>query len=30
MKCFENGCDFQYVENEDGLTHFLLHRIVRH
>jgi hypothetical protein len=30
MKCFEKGCNFYYIENEDGLASFLLHRIMRH
>lgn len=30
MDCLEEGCDFHFIENKNGLIQYTLHRILRH
>ena len=30
MECFEEGCTFHFIENENGLIQYPLHRILKH
>ena len=30
MECFEEGCTFHFIENENGLIQYTLPRILKH
>ena len=30
MECFEEGCTFHFIENQNGLIKYKLHRIIKH
>ena len=30
MECLEEGCTFHFIENQNGLIQYTLHRILRH